>query len=138
MDGLPQLTCTNTGVSAHKKYCRLFFQYLVCTNTTFTCMPRNKTSRDIRLRNMSGLDLYLSRSLKVKCDSAIGILIYGFHTNVLLRRTCLICITHLFKARKQCVKVGGHTSNWLSVPKVLHWGQFSDLYCLMVFRMTYL
>ena len=32
----------------------------------------------IRPRNLSDLDFDLSRSLKVKCESAIGLLIYGF------------------------------------------------------------
>ncbi len=34
--------------------------------------------RDIRLRKFGDLDFDLSRSLKVKCDGAIGLPIYGF------------------------------------------------------------
>ncbi len=34
--------------------------------------------RDIRLRNVSDLDFDLSRSLKVKCDSATGLPMYAF------------------------------------------------------------
>ena len=34
--------------------------------------------RDIRFRNVGDLEPDLARSLKVKCDSAIGLLIYGF------------------------------------------------------------
>ena len=34
--------------------------------------------RDIRLQNHSDLDVDLSRSLKVRCDGAIGLPIYGF------------------------------------------------------------
>ena len=34
--------------------------------------------RNIRLQNLSDLDFDISRSLKVKCDGAIGLSIYGF------------------------------------------------------------
>ncbi len=37
-----------------------------------------KIAVDIRLRNLSDLELDLSRSLKVKCDSVIGLPIYAF------------------------------------------------------------
>ncbi len=30
------------------------------------------------MKNLSDLDIYLSRSLKVKCDGVIGLAIYGF------------------------------------------------------------
>ncbi len=42
---------------------------------------------DIRLRNLGDLDSDLSRSLKVKSDSTIGLSIYGF----LLLFNCNIC-----------------------------------------------
>ncbi len=40
--------------------------------------PNSAHFRDIMLRNPSDLDLDLSRSLKVKSDSVIGLPIYGF------------------------------------------------------------
>ncbi len=48
--------------------------------------PKQAPLRDIRLRNPSDLDFDLSRSLKVKCDSAIGIPMYDlllmFNSNI--------------------------------------------------------
>ncbi len=40
--------------------------------------PNSAALRDIRLQNIDDLDFDLSRSLKVKCDGAIGLPIYGF------------------------------------------------------------
>ncbi len=40
--------------------------------------PNSAALRDISLWNLSDLDIDLSRSLKVKCDSVIGLPIYGF------------------------------------------------------------
>ncbi len=40
--------------------------------------PNSAPLRDIRLRNLSDLDCDLSWSLKVKCDGAIRLPIYGF------------------------------------------------------------
>ena len=40
--------------------------------------PNSTSLRDIRLRILSDLDFDLSRSLKVKYESAIGLSIYGF------------------------------------------------------------
>ncbi len=40
--------------------------------------PKWAPLRDIRLQNLGDLDFDLSRSVKVKCDSAIGLPIYGF------------------------------------------------------------
>ncbi len=49
-------------------------------------MPNTALLRDINLQNMSDLDFNLSRSLKVKCESAIGFPIYGlllvFNSNI--------------------------------------------------------
>ncbi len=40
--------------------------------------PNSAPSQIIRPRNLSDLELDLTRSLKVKCDSAIGLPIYAF------------------------------------------------------------
>ncbi len=40
--------------------------------------PNSAALRDIRLRNFGDLDFDLSRSLKVKCNGAIELPIYGF------------------------------------------------------------
>ncbi len=40
--------------------------------------PNYAPLRDIRLQNVGDVDFYPSRSLKVKCDGAIGLTIYGF------------------------------------------------------------
>ena len=40
--------------------------------------PNSAPLQDIRLQNLSDLDFDLSRSLRVKCDSVIGLPIYAF------------------------------------------------------------
>ena len=40
--------------------------------------PNSVPLQDTKLRNLSDLDVDLSRSLKVKCDSIIGLSIHGF------------------------------------------------------------
>ena len=40
--------------------------------------PNSTPLQDTKLRNLSDLDLDLSRSLKFKCDGVIGLSIYGF------------------------------------------------------------
>ena len=39
--------------------------------------PKYSLLRDIKLQNLGDLEFDLSRSLKVKCESAIGLPIYG-------------------------------------------------------------
>ncbi len=53
--------------------------------------PNSAPLQDIRLQNLSDLELDLSRSSKVKCDDVIGLSICGFLLNVtacLTDRTC--------------------------------------------------
>ena len=52
----------------------MFFYCFILSNIWTNSAP----SRDIRLRNLSGLDFDLSRSLRVKHDSVIGRSIYSF------------------------------------------------------------
>ena len=39
--------------------------------------PKLAALRDIRLQNLGDIDFDLSRSLKVKCDGVIGLVIYA-------------------------------------------------------------
>ncbi len=43
--------------------------------------PNSAPLQDIRLQNLSDLEFYLLRSLKVKCDGVIGLPIYAFLFN---------------------------------------------------------
>ena len=40
--------------------------------------PNSAPLQDIKLQNVSDLDFDLSRSLKIKCDSVIGLPVYAF------------------------------------------------------------
>ncbi len=51
--------------------------------------PNSAPLQDIRLQNLSDLEFDLSRSLKVKCDDVIGLVIHGF----LLICTVITCLT---------------------------------------------
>ena len=42
--------------------------------------PNSAPLLDIRLRNLGDLDFDLSRSLKIKCDDIIGLVIHGLNS----------------------------------------------------------
>ena len=54
-----------------------------------TIWPNSAPLQDIRLRNLSDIEFDLSRSLKVKCDDVIQLVIHGF----LLIYTVITCLT---------------------------------------------
>ena len=63
-------------------------------NSYCSIWPNSVPLQVLRLRNLSDLEFDLSRSLKVKCDDVIGLVMHGFPL-IYTEITCLVLTVQL-------------------------------------------